>query len=62
MLVGHTPLALVADPFIIRITWLADAVVVLVADGDEMGQDGVWRDACGILELGFLAHAIHRLG
>ena len=32
---------------------------LFVADVDEMGQDGVWRDASGNIELGFLAHAIH---
>ena len=25
----------------------SDAVVAVVADVDEMGQDGVWRDASG---------------
>ena len=40
-----------------RMRWLPS-----VADVDEMGQDGVWRDASGIFELGFLAHAIHHSG
>ena len=34
-----------------RMRWLSG-----VANVDEMGQDGVWRDASGRIELGFLAH------